>query len=435
MAPQPPAQNGMSFFKGKRLSAARLHEISVVNDFKHGYRNREDITNLPAGVLVVGSQNVLVNTASRLQERLGYAVDGASSVINASIKSSYEWSTRGNGARYIRAGFLTSAGNDGKLQFRYDNGTTITWTDILASLTTTSYNFTKFWDTTEQLRVVLMVNGTNNIYEWNGAYDTVVSITSNTIVMTNTIATSGFYTATAAKQHIIIRGVDYTYTGVSGSTFTGVSPDPTAQGGNTPVAGDLAYQKVVTTAASTFTSGPASTYKIDLISVLLNQVFIGSLTSPTFFMSKTNSYTDYSQSSPRIPADGATATLDDNLIGFVPQEDVMYITAGKDYWYNTKLTQSTAYNGASAQSITTETFEVKLLKTNNLQAAQSQALVNNMGNKVIMIQNEPAFEVLGRMENIYATPQTENLSDSIKNDFDTYDFTLFISEYSYRGNY
>ncbi len=48
-----------------------------------------------------------------------------------------------------------------------------------------------------------------------------------------------------------------------------------------------------------------------------------------------------------------------------------------------------------------------------------------------MVTNEPAFEYLGRVENITITPQTTNISDPIKIDFDQYDFTGG-SVYSYR---
>lgn len=414
MPTEPTKQSQGSISKSRRVASARVHEISIVNDFKHGYRNREDITNLPAGVLVVGSQNVLINTASRVQMREGYTMDGAKSTVNATIKSSFEWFSKGNGPRFMRGGFLTSAGNDGKLQFRYDNGTTITWTDLLTSLTSVSYNFATLWDTTELVRLLLMVDGSSNIREWNGAYDTVVSTTPNTITMTNDIGTSGFYST--RNKIITINSIDYTYTAIAGSTFTGVTPDPT---GNVN-AGDLAFQKVITHANAGGNDLPV-TFPNDLISSLNNQVYVGSLTRPDVYVSKIGSYVDYSFSTPRLPGEGALAHLDGNIVAFTTQEDVMYISAGRDFWYNTQLVQSSSYNGSGALIV--ESFNVKLLKSNTLEGAQSQAFVNNMGNNVIMVQNEPAFEMLGRVDNILQTPQTTNLSDSIKNDFDTYDFT------------
>ena len=410
--------------KEKKISKTAGEEFSIVNKFPLTYRNREDITNLPTGVLVVGSQNIMSNVSERLEVRKGYKLDGAISSVNAPILSSFDWNSKGNGERHLRAGFLTSAANDGKLQFRYvaSNGLA-TWQDLLTGLTTVSYNFTSFWDTTELLRVALFVNGSTNVYEWNGAYDTVASITSTTIVMSNTVATSGFYSTRDKKVNI--RGVEYTYTGISSKTFTGVTPDPTAQGANTPVANDICYQSVVTTATSSFTSGPASTFLPNLISTLNNQIYLGSLTSPAFWVSKVNDYKNYAYSSARLPGEGMTGTLDDNMVAFVPQEDVMYFSAGKNYWYNTELTQTTSsfWNGSSNVSITTEMFKVKPLKTNPKQGAQSQGLVGSMKNNVIMVSNEPTFDTLGRVDQILGTPQTTNISDSIKLDFDNYDFT------------
>lgn len=491
--------------KPQGVGNAVLQEIQIVDKFPLGYRNREDITNLPPGVLVVGSQNVITNTSGRLQVRQGYAIDGAQrfyiqttiiasnavtldstatiatgnyvtvsftgssitgltsgssyyaivasattlkfatssanalagtaitisgtptagtvdlqkSSVNAPILSSFDWNSKGNSEIHMRAGFLTSAANDGRLQFRWvDANGKVYWNDLLTGLTTVAYNFTKFWDTTELIREALFVNGTSNIWEWNGSYDIVVSTTANTITVTNPIATTGFYST--RDRVITIRGVDYTYTGISGSTFTGVTPDPTS-GSATVYAGDIAVQKVVVTANSAMTTIPAA-FPNGLISTLNNQVFVGALTSATIYMSKINNYKDYSfTAGSRLPGEGATATLDDNTVAFIPQEDVMYITSGKDFWYNTTLVKETSFNGTTA--ITTESFTVKLLKANPRQAAQSQALTSKIGNYVVMVTNEPAIDKFGRLENILGTPQTDNISDSIKLDLDSYSFT------------
>lgn len=394
-------------------------DISIVDKFPLTYRNREDITNLPPGVLVVGSQNIVSNVSNRLEVRKGYVVDGEKSSVNAPILSSFDWNSKGNSEIHMRVGFLTSAANDGKMQFRYENADgDVVWQDLLTGLTTASYNFTTFWDTTELVRVCLFVSGSSNIQEWSGAYDLVESVTPTTITVENNVAATGFYSV--ANRTIVINGIDYTYTGISGDQFTGVTPDPT---GNVN-AGDIAYQKVVTTANSSMTSLP-STFSNGLISVLNNQVYIGSLTSPTIYMSKVNNYKDYSFSASRLPGEGATANLDDNVVAFVPQEKNMYISCGKDFWYYTILTQSQSsfWNGSSNVSITNETFQVEAIKTSPQQGALSQGLVGKMKNNIIMISHEPTFDSFGRVEQILGTPQTTNLSDSIKLDFDQYDFT------------
>ncbi len=178
---------------------SKSHEFSLVDTFPLTYRSREDITKLPPGVLIVGSQNVLSNVSDRIQLRQGYALDGADSVIAAAIRSSFDWQTRANGEVHVRAGFLTSAGNDGKLQYRYVDPTTsaVTWRDLLTGLTTVDYNFCTYWNTTESLREMLFVNGTSNIFEWNGATAVVLSATAATITKTGTTSwlDAGFYSA------------------------------------------------------------------------------------------------------------------------------------------------------------------------------------------------------------------------------------------------
>lgn len=504
-----------------KVGKAILREISIVSAFPYGYRNREDITNFSdlrnagQGVLVIGSQNMLLNTSGRLQVRQGYAIDGAQllyiqktiissnqvtldstvslttgtyatvsfsgssitgltsstlyyvivvdgthvkfatsnanaiagtaitisgtptaaslnfqkSGVNASIVSSYDWNATRNSDVHMRAGFLDSTGSDGRLQFRWkDANKNVFWSDLLTGLTTTSYNFTTWFDATEAIRECLFVNGSSNIYEWSGAYDTVASVTSTTIVLSNPVAITGFYTATSAKQKVIVRGVTYTYTYSSGAptTLTITAGGDPSTGAHQVYAGDIAVQAVVTTANSSFSgtnaAAPGSTFANALISTLNNQVFLGALNSSALFVSKITSYTDFGwvNAGIRVPGDGATATLDDNLVAFIPQEQNMYISCGKNFWYNTSFAQSSSYNGTTA--LVVESFTVQLLKTNPQQGAQSQALTAKMQNFVTMVSFEPVLDRLGRLEDILGTPQTENISDSIKLDFDTYNF-------------
>lgn len=99
------ADKPASYGTARKLSAAKLHEFNIVSNYKYGYRNREDVTNLPPGVLITGSQNVLTNVSERIQIRQGYSLDGQVSSINAPILSAYDWLTRNNGERHLRAGF------------------------------------------------------------------------------------------------------------------------------------------------------------------------------------------------------------------------------------------------------------------------------------------------------------------------------------------
>ncbi len=402
------------FGQQRKLGAAKQHEFSIVDSYKLTYRNREDVTNLPPGVLITGSQNVLSNVSERIQIRQGYVLDGAVSGTAAAVLGSFDWVTRGNGEKHVRSGGLTSAGNDGKLQYRYvDSNNVVTWRDLMTGLTTTYLNFTTFWRTDENLRVMLFVDGDGTIYEWNGATAEIASTTSNTITKTGTTSflDAGFYSLTSGSA-IIINGNHYAYGGMSGTVLTGVTPDPTGEAN-----GSVIHQAVIGTAIVSIPTLPAS-FAPNLIKVLNNQIFLGQTTSSVVWISKVNDYKDYSSSTPRQTGEGATLILDGNIVGFDPQENFMYITAGQDLWYNVSFQVQTSTVG-----VTYEQVSALPLKTGRRQAAFSQAALSHMKNDIIVITQETTIDTFGRVETSLATPQQSNISDSIKLDIDSYDFT------------
>jgi len=399
-------------------TVSKNQDVSIVSQYKLGYRNREDVTNLPPGVLITGSQNVLTNVSERVQIRKGYALDGATDTSGAAILASFDWLTRGNKEKHLRAGFLTSAGNDGKLQYRYVAPSTgvVTWRDLTTSLTTVAYNFTQYWKTSESLRVCLFVNGTSNIFEWNGAVTELLSSTANTLTKAgDTWLDTGFYAS--ANKKVIINGTEYTYTGgESTTTLTGVTPDPSGE-----AVGSVVHQSVITTALSAMT-GITATFQAGLIKVMNNQIFLGSLTSSVMWLSRVNSYTNYSNSATRQTGEGGSLILDANLVGFVVQgnqdQATMWVTAGKDIWYKITFTPLINTVGTSG-----ETLGAVPIKSGKRQGAISQAFISNMKNNVIAVSNEPTVDMIGVMENYFTQIQTENISDPIRLDIDSYDYT------------
>lgn len=402
---------------------SKYDEYEIVSEYPRGYENRRDITNLPEGVLVVGSQNVLTNVSDRIASRKGFTLDGQASTNQGGFPSSYDWLRHTGDERNIRVGLMTSAGNDGKYQCRYVanagdyyNGTTFTagqvyWIDIITGLTSINLNFAEFWDfTTEKKGFLLSVDGTSNITEWSGGITTLSARTAATLTKTGTTswAQEGFYTAGTRK--VTINGTEYTYTGGEGTTtLTGVTPSPVAEPLNSVI-----FQTIRITANSSMTSIP-STFANSLIANLRNQIYIGSLVDNTVYISAVNSYTNYAFATPRVVGEGALATLDAPPIGFVPQEDKMYVTCGLDFWYETSFQLSSG--------LTRESFQIIRLKTGSQQAAQSQSMITKMKNDVVFISNEPTMDTLGRVQQVVLTPQATNLSDPIKLDFDSYDFT------------
>lgn len=192
-------------------------------------------------------------------------------------------------------------------------------------------------------------------------------------------------------------------------TFNGVSPDPTGAG---IVVGDAIVQPPIL-ATTSVTSAPLPTF--DLISTFRNQIYYGSFISQTVYITKVNSFTDATFSTPRIVGEGANVTLDAPPTALIAQSDGMYLSAGRSFWYNTKFTLSA--------DLTKESFEINRLKTSSNQSAVSQSYVNKFKNSIVYISFESIFNALGPVKNVLADVQVVNMSDGIKNDMNAYTFT------------
>lgn len=180
---------------GSKQARNKIGEYSLNQVFKNGYRACEDPTVLTPDVLVSPSQNVMVGTSGRIGSVSGYTLDGDSSTaIDSGILSCYDFDNFKGNRRNMRAGFLTSAANDGKLQFRYEaSDGTISWKDLKTGLTNVRLSFCDFWDTTNLLKDVLWVDGSDNIFSWNGAVTTFSSASNSSgyVQAINATPTSG----------------------------------------------------------------------------------------------------------------------------------------------------------------------------------------------------------------------------------------------------
>lgn len=425
------------FQKQKSLASARATEFSIIEKFPYGYRHREDQTNLPPGVLVPGSQNVLTNVSERIQCRQGYALDGPTSTLISPIVSGYTFESNLGFERNLRT-YLSVPATDtsGTVEYRYvDENGDVTWRTLLTSAGSANFNFTTWWDTAEILREVLMVNRGTDIFEWSGGVTTAASVTSNTITKqgTSSWAEEGFYADNGAHgtRALTIKGVSYTYTGGETTlTLTGVSPDPSGAG---IIAGDIAHQTPVTTSIGSMTA--LTLDELDLIQVFQQQLWLGSLKDQTLFVSNFQDYKDYTISAINESGFGKQFAIDAPPVALIPLENTMTVSAGFSQWYQMSLEQGTYTDNtmpANPVVYNIDNWTVNRLKTNANASAQSQSLTNAMKNDVIFVSQEPTLDTLGRVEQILGTVQTTNISDPIKLDFDDYDFTggsIFYNKY------
>lgn len=216
-----------------KLRTAEEKEYTIQGVYKYGYRNKEDVSNLPPNTMVVGSQNVLTNAAEQIAIRNGYQLDGPAGTQTTIIDSSFELQTASGLVRNIRKWGTT-------LEVRYVNPVTkvVSWIALSGLTGTSSYlqvlsnyvcNFCTFFDqNTEQKNFALFVNHSNGIYEWSGGVGSVASATSNSVTLQGSLNTDqlGFYSQSAntGKMTFVSGGTVYWYTSagtVPNTIFTG----------------------------------------------------------------------------------------------------------------------------------------------------------------------------------------------------------------------
>jgi hypothetical protein len=392
-------------------------EYQLVQKFK-GYQARKDPTTEGIDTLISPSRNVKIGTSGRVALVQGYTLDGAaSSTIDSGILSNYDFINFKGDVRNMRAGFLTSALNDGKLQYRYVTGTsTVNWVTLKSGLTNVRLSFCNYYDNTALIKKLLWVDGSNNVFEWNGAVTTLLSATAATVTKsgTTTWAQEGF----SATGSIVINGVSATYTGGSATTtLTGVSVDYSAYTVGQPI-----HQEVVTTALSSMTS-ISSTFAPTVIGCgRRNQVYLGTSNSNLLYISVVNNYKSYAFTSPtRVVGEGALIPLDAAPTSFIAQEsqsgtetEDLYISEGLSTWSVIRATLDSTN--------TKEALEHIRLKVADLQGAKSGRLVGKMKNHIMFIGNDNVANMLGYLSYKFV-PTIVDFSYPIIDDMNSYDFT------------
>lgn len=341
-----------------------------------GYVTKPDLTATDELFLVSGSRNVLINDQEKVESSPGYTLFADASTSGNGVKSQAKWTTNRGDETLIRE-------SNGTLEFYSE--VSDDFETLLTGLSATfPVRFATIWDGTELIDALLFVNHSSSLYSWSGARGTYASATSNTITINETIGEEGFWTAGTREIRVKDSGGTwrtFAYTGISGSQFTGVTPDPTAF---TFLANAIVVQAVRTTATT-----PASGFTNDFIKVLENQVYVGSASSRVLYISKNTSYTDFSKSTPRLPGEGATVTLDDVCRGLETDDEQMFVFSGDDLVYFVDF----LFTAGSAAD--RETVKVKPIVSGSNQGAISQELITNIKSSIVYInKNNELVELI-----------------------------------------
>jgi len=372
-----------------------------------GYITKTDPTATAPNYLVAGSQNVIVNDQEKIETRAGYTLFGVASTTAEAITSDFVWRNSGATSTVPSEIFLRTNGT--VLQFY----ATSTWEDLFTMVsTTTPARFATVWSDTEVMDILLFANASSTLSEWSGGQGILSATTSNTITVDDPLDESRFL-ALGTRQLRIKDDVgdwqSFTYTGVSGSQFTGVSPDPNSF--------SLSVDAFIVQEVRRNENTPAAGFVSHFIEVLNNQVFLGSRNSRNVYVSKNDSYTDYTFSSPRVAGEGELLTLDDATVGFkAPDNDKMLIFSGKDRVYQVSFEISSGSTGDR------EYAKVEPLLVSSGQGALSQELIAKIKQAVVWVSNNKELVELGQVENL-PSPQATAISDPIKPDFANAVFT------------
>lgn len=197
----------------------------------------------------------------------------------------------------------------------------------------------------------------------------------------------------------------YAYTGgVTTTTLTGVTPDPSAE-----VSASVAIQAVITKTLVT-------DFLIDFVKVINNQAFLGSYTSRLCYVSSNSDFTNYTIPTPAIPGSPDLLTLDNSLRGITVREGNPHISAGVSDWYKI------SYENITVGTALTRKTNVEKLPTATLAGAYAHEFIDTVGDDIVYLSQDQQLRTLGTYRNIF-TAKFPCLSQAVFDEFTEEDFT------------
>jgi hypothetical protein len=472
-------------------------QFKNITGFK-SYISKPELTNVSPQFMCRGSKNVLLDYGLRIISRNGYILYGAAASDGSTgIKRSYEWDTSSNKQfplrvwgsviefyynatwNTLKSGLVTPylefakvldyteqidvllwVMNDsniykwsgGVTKVASSTGTTLTKQGVLTGKTTIAFvagtTGTVAPTITDSANGFLTAGFTagDTLYvsgsTANSRNFTIGSVTAGTItlIMSDVLvseaagpsitvhngeptwASSRFLSS--GTRAITYNGVSYTYTGGQGTdTLTGLTSFPSV------TAGDMVFQTVITVPLPSSITSSFPNFTPDLIGVQLNQVVLASTKSMMIFGSSTTDYTNFTVTSPRVPGGPFQKPINDNATCIIPvdndQQSInsLMIGSGKNSFYHIFYQLS--------QDNSTELVNLVRLKTATGSGLIATGAIGAIKNSTVYITREPTLDTISSLESVNSTP----ISDPVKNDFDTYNFTGAHLKYWKRSIY
>jgi hypothetical protein len=307
-----------------------------------GYREGQDILQIPVDYLTYPSKNCLVYKG-KVVSRLGIKNDGNAPTENTPIHSEYVWKKAKGGAKSLRVWGNT-------LQVKW-NGVWITIFEGF-NANTTRVRFASWTDTNGAIikNRLYMVDGTDKIFEWTGAIATVAPREVGDadelvrISDTRTLLQLGFDAGDVTPQTVKIVSLDangqpdnttdYTHadnlTNNDRLTLTSI-PSPT------PVEGDIIIAGV-----KTHTDKLSSIDKDDIYT-FQNRVFIANFDSGRIYYSHAIDYLEFTIPATQTAITAGFLDLDGNYTAMIERKSVLWISTEDDWYKVTMAIEENAY--------------------------------------------------------------------------------------------
>lgn len=473
-------------------------DFKLIKGYK-SYVNNPEITDLSPAFLVKGSRNVLLDYALRIISRNGYILYGAAAPANSTgIKGSYEWDTstakqfslKSSGSilefyyggiyRTLMTGLATPYLEFAKiwddvekidvLLFVMGDTNTYKWSGGVTRIASGDAVSLKKQGVLTAQTTIAFVAGTpgtipaqitdsgsgfviagflpgDTLYVTgsvsNNRNFTIATVTAGviTLIMSDVLITeaagasvtvhNGEPTWTSARflnngtRKITLNGVDYAYTGGENTdTLTGLSGLPAV------IPGDITWQTIIILPNDTG-DFPAS-FKQDLIGVQLNQLILASTKSQEVYGSSTSDYTDFGLTSPRAPGDPFKVTMDNYATCIVPMDNTDQTSSSLMFGGGTNEFFKLSFQ--LSQDNLNELVRMIKLKTASGSGLISKSALGSIKNAVAYISREPTLDTLGTIEQTEGSTNVP-LSDPVKNDFDSYNFSGAHIKYWKRSVY
>lgn len=229
-----------------------------------------------------------------------------------------------------------------------------------------------------------------------------IVVTTGVITLDRNAGTAGY----AFSGSVVINGNTYTYTGLSGSTLTGVGSDSSAEATNSVV-----MSKVITN-----TNTPDSSFTNDFIHVVGNQLYSGSYTSELIYLSKNTDYTSHAASSPRLTGEGDVIILDGAGKGIGARASQAYIFAGTNFVHPISFNQITIGSTLSEQ---TQRGKIDL---GDQVSAKGHDFIDSLSDNIVYLDQANQVRTLGIFRNI-TTQKAAMLSQDVQDELAETDFT------------